>query len=49
MEQDGGGQEAGDQFSGVAVSVEEVGDGVRNFLQINSTLPIYTMLQKTIA
>lgn len=28
MEQDGGGQEAGDQFSGVEVSVEEIGDGV---------------------
>jgi hypothetical protein len=28
VEQDGGGQEAGDQFSGVEVSVEEVGDGV---------------------
>ena len=29
MEQDGGGQAVGDQFSGFAVSVEEVGDGVR--------------------
>ena len=29
MEQDGGGQAAGDQFSGVEVSVEEAGDGVR--------------------
>ena len=28
MEQDGGGQAAGDQFSGVEVSAEEVGDGV---------------------
>ena len=29
MEQDGGGQAVGDQFSGVEVSVEEVGDGVK--------------------
>jgi len=28
MEQDGGGETAGHQFSGVKVSVEEVGDGV---------------------
>ena len=28
MEQDGRGEKAGDQFSGAAVSVEEVGDGV---------------------
>ena len=28
MEQDGSGETVGDQFSGVAVSVEEVGDGV---------------------
>ena len=28
MEQDSSGETAGDQFSGVAVPVEEVGDGV---------------------
>jgi hypothetical protein len=29
VEQDGGGEKIGEQFSGVAVSVEEVGDGVK--------------------
>ena len=37
MEQDGGGEEVGDQFSGAAVSVEEVGDGIANFLQPNQS------------
>lgn len=30
MEQDSGGQKAGDQFQGVEVSVEEAGDGMKS-------------------
>lgn len=35
MEQDGGSEEAGNQFSGAAVPVEEVGDGVRGDKELN--------------
>ena len=38
MEQNSSGKEAGDQFSGVAVSVEEAGDGLSDFLQLHSVL-----------
>jgi len=34
MEQDGGGEEVGDQFSSPAVSIKEIGNGVRESLQL---------------